>query len=195
MKIKDAARLGMLIEAEGNLQVHRPCKRKGENCLSSPHISISICNVDLGILNWAKEILEKELNRSIALYRISNSSKIRTKQCYRITLGKKDDVHRILNICRGYMVGIKKRIADLIVSFLDYRKTIVKNNGYTHHKDYAKIFDNLVKKVDKIKQTYDLIEPVTTLHNPDQNGQKIKSELSSNIERSVEITDPPENGE
>ena len=60
MKLKDAARLGMLIETEGCIQVHRPYVRKGENCLSSPHIGIDLVNTDMGILSWTKTILEKD---------------------------------------------------------------------------------------------------------------------------------------
>ena len=188
MKLKDAARLGMLIETEGYIQVLRPYKRKGENCLSSPHINVSITNTDMGLLSWAKIVLEKELGHEFKVYSVSNSDKIRTKQCYRLVISRFDDIQKILNITRGLMLGIKKTIADLICSFLNYRKTFEKPNGYVHNKTYSEVFNRLINKVDKIKQTYDQILPVTTLRSPDHNDQKIKSELISNDKRPIEIS-------
>ena len=140
MKLKDAARLGMLIETEGCIQVHRPYKRKGENCLSSPHIGIDIANTDMALLSWTKTILEKELGHEIRIYPVSNSSKLRTKQAYRLVISRFDDVQKVLNITRGLMLGVKKRVADLVCSFLDYRNTLEKSNGYTHDEKYTKAF-------------------------------------------------------
>ncbi len=187
MKIKDAARLGMLIETEGHIRVARPYMRSTENCLSSPHIGIEISNTDMGLINWARIVLEKELEHSFMVYAVSNANHLRTRQCYRLVISKFNDVHKILNITRGFMVGIKKMISDLICSFLDYRNTLVKPNGYVHNKEYSNAFDRLVDKVKKIEQTYDQIKPVTTLHSPDRNDQKIKSELSGDTEKSTEM--------
>lgn len=191
MKLKDAARLSMLIEAEGCIQVHRPYQRKGENCLSSPHISISISNTDLAILNWAKGVVEKELGHLFKLYSVSNPNGLRTRYSYQLIVSKFDDVHRILNIVRGLMLGVKKQIADRICSFLDYRRSIVGSNGYVNNENYAKTFDVLIKNVEKVKQTYDQILSVTTLHSPDPIDQKIKSELPSDGERLAEMSNPP----
>jgi hypothetical protein len=176
MKLKDVARLSMLIESEGSIRVCRPYKRTGENCLSSPHIGIEINNTDMGIINWAKSVLEKELGHPIKIYPVSNSNGMRTRQCYRLVISKFNDVHRILNITRKCMVGLKKSIADLVCSFLNYRSTLVKDNGYVHDEKYTKAFNILIKKVDKINRTYDLIRPVETVYSPDLNDQKTQSE-------------------
>jgi hypothetical protein len=192
MKLKDVARLSMLIESEGSIRVCRPYKRTGENCLSSPHLGIEISNTDIGIINWAKSVFEKELEHPVKIYSVSNPNGLRTRQCYRLVISKFNDVHRILNITRKCMVGLKKSIADLICSFLNYRNTLVKDNGYVHDKEYTKAFNSLIKKVDKINRTYDLIIPVETVHSPDLNDQKTQSELNGNIKKSTEMFDSSE---
>jgi len=168
MKIKDAARLGMLIETEGNIQVYRPFKKKGEDKLSSPHIILNIANTDMALINWAKSVMEEELGHYINVYAVSNRDKIRTKQCFRLTLGKLEDIYRLLNISRRFMVGIKKQIADRICSFYNYKNTID-----IRSKEYSRAFDNLIDTINKVRQTYDQIIPVTTIRSPDPMDQKI----------------------
>lgn len=191
MKLKNTTRLSMLIETEGSIRVAEQIQNGKTKSL---RICLSIANTDLGIMNWAKSVLEEELNHSIPIYHAARHQK-RTKECYQLQLFRLEDVHKILNITRKHMLGVKKRIADLVVSFLNYRKEFLNESGNVkkiYLERYEKAYRELFKKIDKAKQTYDLIKPVTTVRSPDLNDQKIQSGLIGNGERSAEMLDPLE---
>jgi hypothetical protein len=194
MKLKDAARIACLLDTEGSIRVATQIHSEYPSLYPSLRICLSIANTDLGILNWAKRVLEEELHHSIPIYHSSGNQE-RTKECYQLQLFRLEDVHKILNIVRKHMLSVKKKVADLIVSFFSYRMSLLNEQGNLkkeHSYKYEKAYDELIKKVEKIKQTYDQIRPVTTVHSPDLNGQKIQSGLVSDDERLAEMTSPLE---
>jgi hypothetical protein len=191
MKIKDAARIACLIETEGSIIVfHKDERNTNQNGIQ---IYIDISNSDLSIINWAKSILEKELNCDVNINK--NTSRYNTRECWKLRISNISNIHKLLNITRGYMIGIKKNIADWVVSFLDFRESLLNENGNLkreHSLRYKKAYNELVKKVEKLKENYNGFLPVTTVHSPDLNGQKIQSGLVSDDERLAEMTSPLE---
>lgn len=164
MKLKHAAWLAGIIEGEGNFRT-RPYKRSKEgNGYYS--MELNITNTDLKILFRCKELIEKEINKEIAMRPYNDKNK-RIRMCYKLTASRKDDLMKILGITRKHMVGRKKEIANRMYSFLKFRSQNMSMNNKRVSQDpqvlqkYMSMYNKLADYMRKINQG---IEPVETVH-------------------------------
>ena len=165
-----------IIEGEGCIGV---CNNvSGKYRVHSPRISIT--NSDIELINACVVIL-KSLGLAYHVGRKTRQKEFRN--CWNITIMGHKRVKRFLEATLPFMLGEKRRQAEIILEFTNSRLNTCKG---TNQKAYTQAELQMLEELKRVKSK------ILNDHTPvfPFKGLKIWSELSRNTERLAEMTNP-----
>ncbi len=105
--------IGGIIDGEGSIGVYRT--KQGRDIMN-----VSIVNSDIKILNKVEEIFKKYKIFYCKYLHTNRNPKgfLPTQPCYVITVRRKDDSKKILELVFPYLIGKKKELAQKLIDFV-----------------------------------------------------------------------------